>query len=71
VDSETARFLNGYTPASQEAAVLEIALRTSERVLPPKHGAPTMAKLAENPKLLRRYGMEEFPGADPLHPERG
>jgi hypothetical protein len=71
VDSETARFLNGYTPASQEAAVLELAIRTSERVLPPKDGSPTMAKLAANPELLRGYGMEVFPGPDPLRPERG
>ena len=35
VDSETARFLNGYTPASLEACVVERAMRTTERVLPP------------------------------------
>ncbi|THF68384.1 cupin domain-containing protein [Deinococcus sp. Arct2-2] len=37
VDSETARFLNGYTPASLEAAVIEMAMPAPARILPPKN----------------------------------
>jgi len=68
VDSETARFLNGYTPASLEACVVERALPTTERVLPPKDFAPTMAIFETNPELLSRYGLEVLPGPDPLRP---
>ena len=70
VDSETARFLNGYTPASLEACVVEMAMPTTERVLPPKNFAPTMAIFATNPELLTRYGLEVLPGPDPLRPAR-
>jgi quercetin dioxygenase-like cupin family protein len=69
VDTETARFLNGYTPASLEACVMEKAMRTTERVLPPKNVSPTMAVIATNPELLSRYGMDILPGPDPLRPE--
>jgi hypothetical protein len=69
VDTETARFLNGYTPASLEACVVERAMPTTERVLPPKNFAPTMAIFATNPELLNRYGLEVLPGPDPLRPE--
>jgi hypothetical protein len=68
VDSETARFLNGYTPASLEACVVEKALRTTERVLPPENASPTMAIFATNPELLIRYGLDIVPGPDPLRP---
>jgi quercetin dioxygenase-like cupin family protein len=66
VTSETATFLNGYTPASLEAALVELATRATERVLPPKNGIrmPEM-----NAELLRRYGMDMLPGPDPLRPE--
>ena len=63
VDSDTARFLNGYTPASMEALIVEMA--APERVLPPK-GA--VAPPAVNPALLQRYGMDVLPGPDPLRP---
>ena len=66
VDSETARFLNGYTPASLEALIVEMATPTTERTLPPK-GA--IAPPSVNPDLLRRYGMDVLPGPDPLRPE--
>jgi len=36
IDSETARFLNGYTPSSMEALIADIGTPTTERVLPPK-----------------------------------
>jgi quercetin dioxygenase-like cupin family protein len=68
VDSETARFLNGYTPASLEACVVEMAMRTTERVLPPKEFFTTMEIFATNPELLSRYGMDILPGPDPLRP---
>jgi quercetin dioxygenase-like cupin family protein len=65
VDSETARFLNGYTPASMEALVIERGTPTTERVLPPKMtGAPPTM----NPSLSGRYGMDALPGPDPLRP---
>jgi quercetin dioxygenase-like cupin family protein len=66
VDSETARFLNGYTPASLEAALVEFATPATERVLPPK-GASATIKMT--PELLQRYGMDMLPGPDPLRPE--
>ncbi len=66
VDSETARFLNGYTPASMEALVIERGTPTTERVLPPKNMGPLPAM---NPSLPGRYGMDAFPGPDPLRPD--
>ena len=66
VDSETARFLNGYTPASLEAALVEFATPATERVLPPK-GASATIKMT--PELLKRYGMDMLPGPNPLRPE--
>ena len=66
VDSETARFLNGYTPASLEAALVEFATSTTERVLPPKNAS---AIIKMTPELLSRYGMDMLPGPDPLRPE--
>jgi len=63
VDSETASFLNGYTPASLEAALVEHAMPAPERVLPPQ-GASRAIKMT--PELLSRYGMDMLPGPDPL-----
>jgi hypothetical protein len=68
VDSETARFLNGYTPASLEACVVERAMPATERVLPPENFAPNMSIFETNPELLSRYGLEVLPGPDPLRP---
>jgi hypothetical protein len=65
VESETARFLNGYTPASLEACIVEMAMRTTERVLPPKNVSPIIEM---TPELLSRYGMDMLPGPDPLRP---
>ena len=66
VDSETARFLNGYTPASMEAQIIELGTPARARTLPPKDAItnPPMT-----PALLRRYGVEILPGPDPLRPE--
>ncbi|MEO6057518.1 MAG: cupin domain-containing protein [Gemmatimonadales bacterium] len=66
VDSETASFLNGYAPASLEAAVAELAMAAPERVIPPKGATPPPAM---TPELLRRYGMGMAPGPDPLRPD--
>ncbi len=66
VTSETARFLNGYTPASLEGALVELAAPAPERVLPPKNASPMIAM---TPEFLSRYGMDMLPGPDPLRPE--
>ena len=65
VTSETARFLNSYTPASLEACLVEWAMPTTERVLPPKGASPNIEM---TPELLSRYGMDMLPGPDPLRP---
>ena len=65
VDSDTARFLNGYTPASMEALVIERGTPTTERVLPPPTGKPP----AIGAITPGRYGMDALPGPDPLRPE--
>ncbi len=67
VDSETARFLNGYTPASLEAMIVELATPATERVLPPKNAYPI---IEITPELLSRYGMDMLPGPDPLRPAK-
>jgi quercetin dioxygenase-like cupin family protein len=63
VDSETAKFLNSYTPASLEAAVIELAMPAPERIIPPKGATPMPRMTAEQ---LRRYGMDNVPGPNPL-----
>jgi quercetin dioxygenase-like cupin family protein len=68
VDSDTARFLNGYTPASMEAMVAELGRRTDQRTLPPpappmKPGIPQMPD-----ELLTRYGLIWLDEPDPLAP---
>ncbi len=50
VDSETARFLNGYTPASLEACLVELAMPATERALPPKGVSPIIKM---TPELLK------------------
>ena len=65
VDSDTARFLNGYTPASMEALVIERAARATERVLPPKGMGPPPVM---GSVLPGRYGLDALPGPDPLRP---
>ena len=66
VISETARYLNGYTPASLEAALVELATPAAQRVLPPKNASPIITM---TPELLSRYGMDMLPGPDPLRPD--
>ena len=68
VVSETARFLNSYTPASLEACLVELARPATERVLPPKGASPIIEM---TPDLLSRYGMDMLPGPDPLRAAHG
>lgn len=65
VDSETARFLNGYTPASLELLITELGTPATARTLPPEGAVPPPKMY---PNLLRRYGMDVLPGPDPLRP---
>ncbi len=66
VTSETARFLNSYTPASLEACLVEFARPATARTLPPAGASP---RIEMTPELLSRYGMDMLPGPDPLRPE--
>jgi quercetin dioxygenase-like cupin family protein len=61
VDSDTARFLNGYTPASMEALIVELATPASGRTLPPRDA---VAPPAMNPALASslRHGRRARPG---------
>ena len=68
IDSETARFLNGYTPASMEAQIVEQGTPATTRTLPPNG---PVAPRENTPALLRRYGVEILPGPDPLRPDLG
>lgn len=66
VDSDTARFLNGYTPASMEAMVAELGRRTDQRTLPPPRPVATSGSMPEN--MLTRYGLIWLDEPDPLQP---
>ena len=63
VDSEVAVFLNGYTPAGLELAVIEHAMLAPPPPLPPQGVTPPPAM---TPALMRRYGMDNVPGPNPL-----
>lgn len=63
VDNETAAFLNGYTPAGLERAVAELAMPAPTRTIPPKGAAPPPVM---TPDLMRRYGMDNVTGPNPL-----
>ena len=66
VDSKTARFLNGYTPAGMEALIIERGVPTTERVLPPKDMGPSPVMSSVLPG---RYGIASLPGRpDTLRP---
>ncbi len=66
VDSDTARFLNGYTPASMEAMIAELGKRTNERTLPTPGPAASGGQMPE--ELLTRYGLVWLDEPDPLAP---
>jgi quercetin dioxygenase-like cupin family protein len=63
VESDTVAFLNGYTPAGLELAVAELAMPAPRRTIPPKGATPAPAM---TPYLMRRYGMDNVPGPNPL-----
>lgn len=63
VESETAAFLNGYTPSGLEMAVAEFGMPAPSRTIPPKGATPPPAM---SPELMRRYGMDNVPGDNPL-----
>ena len=65
VDSETARFLNGYTPASMEALVIERGCRRLNGSCRPRTCGPPPVMSSVLPE---RYGMDVLPGPDPLRP---
>jgi len=66
VDSDTARFLNGYTPASMEAMIAELGMRAEQRTLPPPTHARQGGKMPD--ELLARYGLVWLDEPDPLAP---
>lgn len=66
VDTDTARFLNGYTPASMEALVAELGRRTDTRTLPPPVPAGAPGRMPD--ELLARYGLMWLDEPDPLAP---
>ncbi len=66
VDSDTARFLNGYTPASMEAMVAELGKRTEQRTLPPAGPVATGGSMPD--EMLTRYGLIWLDESDPLEP---
>ena len=63
VESGTAMFLNGYTPAGLEQAVIDQAMPAPSRTIPPPGATPPPAM---TPALMRRYGMDNVPGPNPL-----
>ena len=66
VDSETARFLNGYTPASMEALVVE--RQAHDRACPPpQNGGPAADHEVRLVRPVR--AREALPGPDPLRPD--
>ena len=70
VDSDTARILNGYTPASMEAMVAELGKRTHLRTLPPPGPPQSPGKPKMPDELLARYGLMWLNEPDPLAPRR-
>jgi quercetin dioxygenase-like cupin family protein len=68
VDSDTARILNGYTPASMEAMIAELGKRTDERTLPPPGPVATGGQMPDG--LLARYGLMWLEELDPLEPRK-
>lgn len=63
VDSDTAAFLNGYTPSGLELAVAELAMPAPSRTIPSKGATPPPNLSGEE---YRRYGMDNVPGPNPL-----
>ncbi len=68
VESETARILNGYTPASMEAMVAELGRRTHDLSLPVAGPPMAQGKPQMPDELLARYGLIWLDEPDPLAP---
>ncbi len=66
VDSDTARILNCYTPASMEAMVAELGKLTNQRTLPSPGPVATGGSMPD--ELLTRYGLIWLVEPDPLDP---
>lgn len=66
VDSDTARILNGYTPASMEAMIPELGKRTDQRTLPMPGPVATGGQMPD--ELLTCYGLVWIDEPDPLAP---
>jgi quercetin dioxygenase-like cupin family protein len=66
VDSEEARVLNSYTPASWETAVVALAEPALSRTIPPRDR--TSADRDRITPLMKAFGMTPVPGLDPLRP---
>ena len=68
VDTDTARILNGYTPASMEAMIAELGNRAGARELPPKNPDGGGSPGGMPDELLTRYGLMWLNEPDPLAP---
>lgn len=64
VDSEEARVLKSYTPASWETAVVALVEPAESRTLPPRRcSSPNRDRATA---LMKAFGMTPVPGPDPL-----
>ncbi len=68
VDSDTARILNGYTPASWEMMIAENGKRTEQRVLPEPEKAQVGGAGKMPEEFVTRYGLIWLDEPDPLEP---
>jgi len=66
VDSDQARILNSYRPASWETAVVALAEPAVSRTVPPA-GRPHPDR-TQATQLMKAFGMTPVPGPDPLRP---
>ena len=67
VESDTARILNGYTPASWEAMIAENGRRTDQRTLPPPGPALNADSMPD--EFVTRYGLVWLDEPNPLKPD--
>lgn len=66
VDSEAARILNNYTPASWETAVVALAESAESRTIPPC--GCIRPDRDRGTALMKAFGTTPVPGSDPLRP---
>jgi uncharacterized cupin superfamily protein len=66
VDSDSARILNQYTPASWETAVIALSEPAQDRKMPPPNRpGPDRARAVE---MMKAFGMQPLAIPDPLRP---